>query len=335
VSHLRWDPSCAPCEFACDALTVATSRAPRGESVGGVAGLLRRLRRGAAQAAGARPRVSSAIPPDRKERVLATIDRAGVGLEIGPSHDPIAPKRDGFRVEVIDHASREELIAKYGGHPISLERIEEVDYVWHGESYLELTRKPAHYDWIIASHLIEHTPDLIAFLVDCDALLKDSGVLSLVIPDKRYVFDRFRPVTGIARVIDSHLAGAKVHSQGAMAEHHLNAVGKANMLGWYEGLAGSYSFIHNAQQTRDKMREAAGSGAYLDIHNWCFTPHSFRLLIEDLHALGYTRLREVRFHATEGCEFYATLGRSGTGPDLSRMEILKAIDAELAAAEGT
>ena len=40
--------------------------------------------------------------------------------------------------------------------------------------------------------MIEHTPDLIAFLADCDAVLKDTGVLSLVIPDKRYSFDRFR-----------------------------------------------------------------------------------------------------------------------------------------------
>ena len=42
---------------------------------------------------------------------------------------------------------------------MSLERIEEVDYVWRGESYLELIGKPAHYDWITASpHLISTPP---------------------------------------------------------------------------------------------------------------------------------------------------------------------------------
>src|SRR6185312_6752143 len=132
-------------------------------------------------------------------RVLATIKRDGLGVEIGPSHDPIAPKRDGFRVHVIDHGTREELLAKYAGHHgLQLDRIEEVDFVWKGQSYLELTGNAKHYDWIIASHLIEHTPDLIAFLADCDSILKDDGVLSLVIPDKRYCFDRFRPVTGLA-----------------------------------------------------------------------------------------------------------------------------------------
>ena len=42
-------------------------------------------------------------------------------------------------------------------------------------------------------------------------------------------------------------------------------------------------------------------------------PHSFRLLVNDLYALGYTKLREVGFHTTEGNEFYVTLGLKGPG----------------------
>jgi hypothetical protein len=51
--------------------------------------------------------------------------------------------------------------------------------------------------------------------------------------------------------------------------------------------------------------------------------------MSDLYALGYTRLREVDFHPTEGQEFYVTLGRHGKGPDKSRLEILKAIEDEI------
>jgi hypothetical protein len=56
----------------------------------------------------------------------------------------------------------------------------------------------------------------------------------------------------------------------------------------------------------------------------------FRLLVEDLHLLGYTRLREVGFHPTEGGEFYAALGRGGRGPGLPRLELLRAVDVEVA-----
>src|SRR6185437_12613506 len=217
---------------------------------------------------------ASAAPRNaqRKARVLATIDRNGLGVEIGPSHDPIAPKRDGFKVHVIDHASREELIAKYATHGIALDRIEDVDFVWKGESYLELTGKPKHYDWIIGSHLIEHTPALIAFLASCDSILKDGGVLSLVIPDKRYCFDCFRPITGLARVIDSHLAGNKIHSEGTVAEFCMNVAAKGNTLSWDERSRGDYRLLHSVREAEEAMREVR-KHAYVDVHNWCFVPH--------------------------------------------------------------
>lgn len=69
------------------------------------------------------------------------------------------------------------MITKYKDHHVNLNNIEEVDFVWRDENYSELTGKSKYYDWIIASHVIEHTPDLIGFLNDCDAILKDEGVI--------------------------------------------------------------------------------------------------------------------------------------------------------------
>ena len=334
---LRFDPSRKPCEFTCDGLSIeplAAEPAPGKAHTArqNLPGLAARVYRRLARRLSAPLPVFAPLParpPGRKERVLATIDRKGLGIEIGPSHDPIAPKREGFRVHIIDHASREELLAKYEKHEVAHDLIEEVDFVWRGESYVELTGRPGQYDWIIGSHLVEHTPDLIGFLADCDALLRDGGVLSLVIPDKRYIFDRFRPITGLARVIDAHLQAASAPSAGAVAEHHLNAAAKGHGLGWSRGTPGDYYFIHSARETRDIVR-AMSPEAYRDVHNWCFVPHSFRLLVNDLYVMGYTRMREVAFHPTEGCEFYVSLGRHGKGPPMSRFDILRAIDAELA-----
>jgi|GEM_PF-1362891 len=340
--RVRFDPSTARCEFACEALHLAAIDRPLpGPWLARALGLWRlwlladewraRLRRRilrARQRAG--EQLAARRNAQRKARVLATIDRNGLGVEIGPSHDPIAPKRDGFKVHVIDHASREELIAKYATHGIALDRIEDVDFVWKGESYLELTGKPKHYDWIIGSHLIEHTPDLIAFLDDCDSILKDGGVLSLVIPDKRYCFDCFRPITGLARVIDSHLAGNKIHSEGTVAEFCMNVAAKGNTLSWDERSRGDYRLLHSVREAEEAMREVR-KHAYVDVHNWCFVPHSFRLILADLYMLGYTKLREVHFEAPGGYEFYVALGRHGAGPDLGRLELLKKVDAELRA----
>ncbi len=147
---------------------------------------------------------------NRKEILLLRINEDGHGIEIGPSYNPIAPKRDGYKVHIIDHMSREQLIDRYKTHPVDLNNIEEVDFLWRGEDYRSLTGKNKYYDWIIASHVIEHTPDLIGFLNDCDTILKDDGVISLAVPDKRYCFDHYRPITGLSKIVDSHFLGNKI-----------------------------------------------------------------------------------------------------------------------------
>ncbi len=265
----------------------------------------------------------------RNEKILAYINKNGHGIEIGPSHAPIAPKKDGYLVDIVDHMSREDLLAKYQNHNINLGNIEEVDYVWSGQTYAELTGKPKHYDWIIASHVIEHTPDLIDFLINCDDVLKDEGVLSLVIPDKRYCFDHFRPITGIAKIIDSHFAAHKIHTAGSVAEHFLTASVKDGELGWHAHSPGEFKLAHSLVETLQHMDKVNLERIYVDLHAWCFVPHSFRLLIYDLNALGLIALKEVDFQPTDGYEFYVTLGRNGVSPSLSRLELLEKIALEM------
>src|SRR5262245_42120449 len=124
----------------------------------------------------------------RKDKILCHINKDGMGIEIGPFQTPVALKREGFRVHIIDHTDKQGLIENYKSHigtykgaDFNFDNIEEVDFIWNGESYSELTGKTKFYDWIIASHLIEHTPDFIGFINECDSILKDDGVLSLAV----------------------------------------------------------------------------------------------------------------------------------------------------------
>ncbi len=71
----------------------------------------------------------------REEKILQHIDKNGLGIEIGPSHNPLAPKSAGYRVHIIDHMSREQMINKYAQHGVNLNRIEEVEFIWHQEPY--------------------------------------------------------------------------------------------------------------------------------------------------------------------------------------------------------
>jgi SAM-dependent methyltransferase len=264
-----------------------------------------------------------------KDKVFAHIDKSGFGLEIGPSHNPLAPKKEGYNIHIIDHMSRDQLIEKYRDHHVNLENIEEVDFVWSGENFEDLTGKSKFYDYIIASHVIEHTPNLIGFLQNCDSVLKNNGVVSLVVPDKRYCFDYYRPISGISKIIDSHYNNCNIHTPGSVAEYFLNVVSKSGNIAWNHDFSGEYCFVHSLADASNGIKSVTQDMAYLDVHAWCFTPSSFRLIIHDLFSLDFIPFQEVCYFETDGCEFYVTLGRNGQGITESRLKLLENIELEL------
>ena len=108
------------------------------------------------------------------------IDVSGRGLELGPLDRPIMAKRDGFDVQIVDYLDTEALREKYNSddHPdVDPSAIEEVDFVSHGESLSELIGEEGVFDWVLASHVIEHIPDLVTFLQDVARILRPDGRL--------------------------------------------------------------------------------------------------------------------------------------------------------------
>lgn len=250
----------------------------------------------------------------REKAVFHLIDKNGLGLEIGPSHNPLAPKREGYNVHIIDYLSADGLRAKYSGHTgINIDNIEEVDYVWKGGPLEELIGKTEYYDYIIASHVIEHIPNPILFLQSCSRLLKPTGILSLVIPDKRFCFDYFMPVTTTGMWIDAWCQNRSKPTSGQIFDHFANASKRADQIAWRnDKKGGADSFVHSIEMAK-QLWEAASSATeeYIDVHCWRFTPASFRLILSDLNYLGLLNLAILAELDTIGCEFYVSLGRQG------------------------
>lgn len=280
------------------------------------------------------PRVEFLTLPDarppqtqlsRIDKALIMVDRKGLGLEIGPSHNPLAPKREGYSVHILDHASTDELRTKYKGHGVNLENIEEVDFVWHGEPLQELIGKTSCYDWIIASHVIEHVPDLISFMQQCAVLLKPAGILSLVIPDKRYCFDYFSSCSSTGNVFDAYAENRARPSHGQVFDHISNASKRNGNIAWsLDGLGGADELVHTFAEAKAHWARSISAADYIDVHCWRFTPASFRLLVSDLLNLELIDLEIKAEFDTTGCEFYVSLGRkSGTSMKLDRLAALQ------------
>ena len=244
----------------------------------------------------------------RIEKVLLEINTSGKGLEIGPSHNPIAPKSAGYKVEIVDHLSAEELRIKYKEHNLQLEKIEEVDYVWSGEKLSNLVGKHHHYDWIIASHVVEHIPDLISFFQECERLLKkNDGVLCLVVPDMRFCFDCLSPLTTVGELLDAYESKRIKPTPGQIFNHYSRAALRNGAIAWSHKDFGKISFAHDFSEALQVYQSVINSSNYIDVHCWRFTPNSFELIINDLYDLGMIGLSVKSFYDTAGCEFHINL----------------------------
>lgn len=252
------------------------------------------------------------INTERRDTVMRSLDCKGIGLEIGPSHNPVAPKKLGFNVDILDHLNQSELKNKYSGqsaYGVNVDNIEEVDYVWNGQPLAEVIGKIDYYDWIIASHVIEHVPDMITFIKECSKLLKSNGRLSLVVPDKRYCFDSLNPCSSTGDFLDAFEAKNSKPTVGKIFDHFANACQLNKMIAWDSVTNGELKLIHSLEQSKDICYKALINDEYIDVHCWRFTPESFRLVLTDFKMLGLVDLEIVDEAPPTGCEFYVTLGK--------------------------
>lgn len=236
-------------------------------------------------------------------------------LEVGPSYNPLFPKASGRPVRVLDHASRDELVAKYRDDPgADHTRIEEVDFVWRRGPMSEAVPpgERGTFDVMVASHVVEHTPDLVGFLVSAQEILRPSGRFLLVVPDKRFCFDYFRPPSTTGEVLNAHLGRRSRHTPGTIFDQLAYSVSTGGRVAWSQEPLGPMKLEHDLAMARTQLTPPAADAPYTDAHNWRFTPAWFRLIILELAWLGLADWRAERVGEARHSEFPVQLGRGGT-----------------------
>lgn len=256
--------------------------------------------------------VSMGAPLDRDVYIMKYINKNMKILEIGPSYNPTVPKTKGWNSFSVDHLPKAELIKKY--HDISTDQIEEVDFIWQtGPINTSIpTEQHGTFDACIACHLIEHTPDFVSFFQSISKLLKKDGILSLAIPDKRYTFDYFQPLTLSDQMIQAYYEKRTRHTKATIFSGAAYNAYSNKRAAWGTltnptnvKLAGPDLF-KSWEVTQNISSEDKDN--YTDFHAWRFTPSSFRLIILELGALGLIPFSEISIHQiSNGCEFVVNL----------------------------
>lgn len=261
---------------------------------------------------------------DRDDFLRSLINLDGLGLEIGPSFRPLVKKSSSPKIETVDYTDAAGLREHYkDNRSVNLANIEEVDYVVQGGSMFEAIQKSKYYDYIVASHVIEHTPDMLGFLKDCEKLLKDTGILLLAVPDKRHCFDLFQPLTSTGSVLQAHLDGRTRPTLGAIFDDRAYNVVRNGEIGWPKGAMGELRFFLQLDEAKLHFANEQRATGYVDVHNWRFVPSSFRLILNDLYEFGQIVLREDQFFDSVGNEFYVILCARGRGCPIDRLTLAK------------
>jgi SAM-dependent methyltransferase len=249
----------------------------------------------------------------RRERMLAGLDLTkGAGLEIGALCRPLVCKSQGD-VYYVDYADAAFLRQRYADDPtVDVDQIVEVDFLWGEQPLREITGGRA-FDYIIASHVIEHVPDLITWLDELRSVLKPGGTIRLAIPDRRYSFDYLRRESRFVDALDAYLRRARRPLPIAILDHLLNTAHVDCAEAWRKPPdPQKLEPIHSFAQALDCAQGELDSSVYHDVHCWVFTPSSFVDLLEEMSRHDLLRLSCERLTPTDPnqLEFFVSLRHS-------------------------
>ena len=153
-------------------------------------------------------KLKSRIP--RRRQLLARRYLKGQGIEIGALHRPLRLP-PSVSVQYVDIASREENIRKFP--ELAPSDIVEVNYIDDGFTLSVIPENSQ--DFLIANHVLEHSPNPIQVLKNWCRTLRPGGRLFITIPIAEKCFDQGRPVTSLEHLVDDYNLYNTVSDKGA------------------------------------------------------------------------------------------------------------------------
>ncbi|MBM3270107.1 MAG: methyltransferase domain-containing protein [Candidatus Sericytochromatia bacterium] len=149
---------------------------------------------------------------DENRRQVAERYLCGEGIEIGALHLPLEVGPDA-RVRYVDRCDEQTLRGQYP--ELADMDLAPVDVVDDGE--VLATFAPESLDFIIANHFLEHCENPLGTLRVHLSRLMPGGVIYAALPDKRFTFDRSRPLTPFEHLAADDRDGP----EGSRAAHYL------------------------------------------------------------------------------------------------------------------
>lgn len=272
----------------------------------------------------------------RRRRILELVQpNEKRGIEVGALNRPIVTRADGD-ILYADHLPTEGLRKKYAEHPNinhnGFADLVPVSIVTGRGILSDVVGAEDKFDYIIASHVLEHIADPIGWLGGCTKILKESGIIFLALPDRRFTFDRLRADTTTGELLANYHSRAGFPTPSQVFEYNARSIycGPDDVRRIWKGEP-----INPAGLDTSRLREAlrlefdvACNSTYLDCHCSTFTPHSFSKILYELILLDIISVEVVTIEPTreKEAEFFAVLRKREGADSSQRLSTVPVLD---------
>jgi hypothetical protein len=256
------------------------------------------------------------------------------GLEFGALDKPIVDPSRGD-VRFIDFTDTASLREEHRAFPERVNSLVKVAYIWSGSGSLaDVIGTGELFDWAIASHVIEHVPNILGWLRGIAEVLRPGAVFNLAIPDCRFTFDVDCPHSTIGQVVEADLLSYRHPSirQAFDYCYHAKAIGPVAIWKSETDVKNLPAVVGEIapKLAYDHARVILSKGEYIDSHCWIVTPLSYIGILEGLSSMGIMPpLIPISFNSTEigGFEFFCSFRRADATivPDILKVEQLTAL----------
>ncbi|MDH5527968.1 MAG: class I SAM-dependent methyltransferase [Nitrospirota bacterium] len=247
----------------------------------------------------------------RQKKLLSWINPQELtGLEIGPFDRPIVDRKMG-QVKYLDFFSESEIREKYAHTPERvMENIVSLDYVIKSGKFRDVINE--RFDYIVASHVIEHVPNMLGWLRSLEEILNPSGRVFLVVPDRRFTFDIDRPATSLGEIIENdYLNRERPSPRSAFDQYYYHRQVRAHDAWVNPDMAKQVVKTHTMEQNLSFFERSKTE--YIDCHCNVFSGDEFVEIVDQTRALNLHGLsiEQVGYTEKYTLEFYSLLRRGG------------------------
>lgn len=250
---------------------------------------------------------------ERVQRLLSFANLVGEGLEVGPLSAPLVAKDGRNRIYYADYADQEFLRKCSENNPhVNCAAIPIIDYVVKSTAdYQKIERR---FDYILAAHVIEHTPDFIGWINALICLLKPKGKLILAIPDRRYTFDYFRPESSLGDALDAYYEKRVRPTFRQVFDGFDQARKVDTSLAWDDNYPIEPERYYTRAQAFNIAKSSFDSGTHSDCHCWVFTMGSFLSIVAEAAKFGALKavVQNVTEPVNQSNEFHVVLIPNGS-----------------------